>query len=101
MSVKPIKPSQIVEKKRESIPDEIFQVFNELISRHWNGSSSTVYQKEALRLIVDRLGVTPEKVFMNGWLDIEGSYRKEGWRVIYDKPGFNESGEPYFQFRKK
>lgn len=35
------------------------------------------------------------------WLNFEEAFRKNGWDVAYDGPGFNESYDAYFQFRAK
>ena len=43
-----------------------------------------------------------DKICEEGWLDVEDVYRKAGWEVIYDAPGYNESFyEPSFEFRIK
>ena len=42
-----------------------------------------------------------EKVFKNKWLDVEEVYRKAGWKVEYDKPGYCEDYEAYFVFEKR
>ena len=36
-----------------------------------------------------------------GWLDVEGIYRKAGWDVEYDSPGYCEDYPATFKFRKK
>lgn len=46
--------------------------------------------------------LTKDEIFDNHWLDIEDIYREQGWKVKYDKPGYNEeSFKPYFEFSVK
>lgn len=39
-------------------------------------------------------------IFDKHWLDIEDTYRKAGWNVEYDKPGYCENYDAYFVFSK-
>lgn len=32
---------------------------------------------------------------------LDAVYEKAGWKVSYDKPGYNESYDPYFKFTAK
>lgn len=45
--------------------------------------------------------VTREQIYENRWLDIEDSYRAVGWHVEYDKPGYCESYEATFTFKRR
>ena len=65
------------------IPSEVFEVFNDLIVKNWNGKSAKVLQTEV-------------KCFF----DIEDHYRKAGWSVNYFTPDMREDYEPYFLFVK-
>lgn len=40
-------------------------------------------------------------VYGKQYLDVEDIYRKEGWKVVYDKPAYCETYEPTFTFSKK
>ena len=47
----------------------------------------------------------PEKinrndVFERNWLEVEGTYRKLGWKVVYKCPDYTESFPAYFKFKK-
>jgi len=101
-SVQPITPQEVVDKKLESIPDAVIRAFNGLIAKKFNGSSATIKQNEAINAILtedERIG--RQEIFDNHWLYIEDIYRKIGWIVEFDKPGYNESYEAYFVFKKK
>ena len=42
-----------------------------------------------------------QELFDNHYLDIEPAYRNAGWKVEFDKPGYNETYDSYFVFSKK
>ncbi len=100
----PIKPNEVASvKAAKVIPELVFEAFNLCIARNWKGSSATVLQSDVVKEIVSRLpeGRTKQEIFDNNWLDVEDAYREAGWKVVYDKPGFNESYEANFIFSKK
>lgn len=98
--VKPIKASEIDNKKGEAIPDSVFEVFNELITKNYSGGSATVYQKDVVRMLVKK-GLTGSEIYDNHWLDVEDIYRKAGWKVKYDKPAYCETYDAYFVFSRR
>jgi hypothetical protein len=100
MMTKPIRPSQLQPIKKVKLPDEVFEVFNQLIRDNWNGKSAVVMQEEAAKRIAKALGIEKISVFDRAFLDVEDAYRKVGWKVLYDKPGFNEDYEAKFKFSK-
>ena len=91
----PIRPEDIV----KTVPDEVIQVFNEMISEAWDGNSATLKQNDVAPRIADRMECSRAHVFKKGWLDIESLFRDAGWEVEYDKPGYNESYGAAFTFR--
>ena len=100
----PIKPKDIVSAKKESMPDQVIEAFNELIAEKWDGSSSTVKQSDAVKRIISKFGwdkTQSNELFDNHWLDVEPIFRKAGWKVEYDKPGFNETYPATYTFEKK
>lgn len=97
---KPITPQEVVDAKQASLPDVVFDVFNAAIAGAWNGSSAIVRQQPVALTIADRLEISTAEVYKRGYMDVEPIYRKAGWKVKYDKPGYNESGEAYFEFSK-
>lgn len=100
--IEPIRPEQVVEAKKESLPEAVFDVFNKLIAANWDGRSSTFKQKEASEMIMKKMkGLTAQDVIDRGYLDIEDIFRAVGWEVIYDRPACNETYPPTFEFRKK
>lgn len=99
---KPISPDDVVVKKKEILPKEVFEAFNELIIEGWNGYQSIVKQKEVVILIAQKLDIESTSIiYSNHYLDIEEIYEEAGWNVEYDKPGYCESYEATFTFTKK
>lgn len=118
--VEPITPEQ-AELKLE-LPPAVIRAFNRLISERYSVGGARILQSEAVAAVLDELkkdGVTkpnlkplssddtlqvpltPQDVYNRGWLDVESVYRNAGWTVNYDKPGYNESYEAFFVFKKR
>lgn len=77
------------------IPEEVFEAFNELITE----KRGHVMQDDVVDRILSKMpDVTRDQLFERGWLDVEEAYRRKGWTVEYDKPGFNESYRASFTF---
>lgn len=107
-AVKPIRPEDVPAKKAAAIPDEAIAAFNELIAENMSGRYARVTQADAIDRIVAkfahqsvRLDQVRARIFAEGWLDVEEIYRAAGWRVEYDKPGFNEDYGAFWTFRAK
>ena len=98
--VSPIKPEEVAEKKEQSFPDAVFEAFNELIVHNFLNGSATIKQDDILKLMTQK-GLNRKEIIDKGWLDVEGAYRAAGWKVEYDKPGFNESYPATFTFTRK
>ncbi len=101
--MKPISPNEIGALKAKTLPSEVIEAFNELIVKNWSGACAIIKQDEIVKLICAKLKIKPkdrQDVYDNHYLDVEDLYRAEGWRVEYDKPGYNETYEAFFKFRK-
>lgn len=98
-SVKALTKKQLSENiKNRSFPQFVIQAFNECIEESKLKKSNTVLQKTVVSRIMKLGKVSSKEIFENNWLDVEDFYRKAGWAVRYDKPAFNETYEPYFEF---
>lgn len=100
----PIGPDEVVAVKTESIPEEVFETFNELIARHYNGDQAVIYQDDVMDILMKKLSRTThtaDDVYRNHWLDVEDSYRAKGWSVHYDRPGFGETYRANFTFSRR
>lgn len=100
MAVKPITPSEVAGQKRESFPDEVFEAFNEIIAANCVNGRSNFTQDAVVKLMVSK-GLKSAEIFDKHWLDVEEVYREAGWKVEYDKPGYNEDYSSNFTFTAK
>ena len=106
MAVEPIRPDQVVQKKQDSLPDEVIEAFNELIGQNWNGSFSSVTVESAIQRIITKMTVNDKPlnrsdVFRLGDLEVEDVYRAKGWKVVFDKDGWDESYESRYEFTRE
>ena len=97
---RPLAPAEVGQKKKEVFPKAVFDSFNELIAREFADGTARVGQWEVVKLMVKR-GLKRQRIFDEGWLNIETVYEDAGWDVYYDKPGYNEDYEPSYTFTKK
>lgn len=95
--ITPIRPEEIATSKKIQMPDAILESFNELIAQNFSGDMARVRQNEIVARIANK-GYDRRQIFDNHWLDVEDIYREAGWEVMYDKPGYNDSYEAYFEF---
>lgn len=98
--VGPIQANEMKQRKADAIPSAVYEAINQLILKNFYRDSATVYQKDIVRILKEQ-GIASSTLFDNHWLDVEPYYEEAGWEVEYDKPGYNESYDAYFVFRKK
>jgi hypothetical protein len=97
---KPITPDEADKRKQDSVPSFVIEIFNELILQKWDGYCAIIKGYEAADHLKERArleGVT----YQAYWLDIEPAYRSNGWECDYDKPGYNETYDGFYTFKKK
>lgn len=97
-AVKPITPQEAKKAPKPGIPDQVIECFNELIAKHFSGGSAHVLQDDVVSLICQRLDIRSPEVYKRGLLDVENHFKEAGWKVTYDKPGYDESYSAYFIF---
>jgi uncharacterized membrane-anchored protein len=99
---KPITPEDAEKQRILAIPDFVIEAMNELLVQKLHDNHATIYIEEIIEKALERapFGVTREDLFKQRMLDIENTYRNAGWKVVFDKPGFNESYEANFKFTK-
>lgn len=97
----PITPDRVESALQGTFPPEVIRAFDEEIVRCWNGSFSKVLQSDVAALIARYLEIAVGEVFRRGLLNVEPIYRKAGWVVEYDRPGFSEQYRAFFMFAKK
>lgn len=65
-------------------------------------STIVIKQDEIVQMLLTiKPGLERSEIFDKGWLDIESAYRKAGWHVEYDKPGYCETYVAYWEFTRK
>lgn len=100
----PVSPTDVIRGRSSAAHPDVVEVINSLLFRvaHVVDSSvsATLRQDEVVAGLVSR-GHSREDIFANHLLDFEAAFRAAGWVVVYEKPGFNESGEPSWRFSRK
>jgi len=97
--INPIAPQEV--ELNVTKPDEVIQVFNDLIQENWDGRKSCFRLKAVADRVSEAMEITLPEVFDRHYLDVEPIYRRIGWRVKYDEPGFNETYPATFTFSKE
>lgn len=98
--IKPLSPEEAKAAQEESLPDEVIETVNYFLTKRASNLVIRITVAE-VREMLNRKGFTTEQIYGDNLLDIENVYRKAGWKVTYDKPGYNESYEPYWDFSKR
>lgn len=95
---KPITPAE-AQAQAGSAPPAVFEAFNRLIAKNMRAGSDevVVLQDEVVKLLM-AMGYSRTAIFNEHWLDVEPAYERAGWKVMYDKPGWNETGQARFVF---
>jgi len=107
--MEPITPDAVASQKTANIPDFVIGVFNEMITEAWSGRNAVLMQNAVVKRVIaaaKKSGisktkrVTSQRVFEEHWLDVEPIFRRVGWVVNYDKPGYCETYEASWAFSK-
>ena len=99
--IEPIKPEDVNEVKASKLPDEVIQIFNDLIVAKWNGTSAVIKREDAISRIQAAMNpIERAEIFDRKLLDVEYTFRKAGWIVDYQSPDWDEDYEPYYTFSK-
>jgi hypothetical protein len=95
---RPIRPEDIADL--QPFPAEVIDAFNAMIAKAYSNGVATFTQGAVVACMVEK-GIAAKDILPNNWLNVEEQYRASGWVVSYDKPGYNESYQPTFTFKKK
>lgn len=99
---KPISPKDVeIAKAAHGEMSLIIEAANELIAEKWNGYDATFTVRELGARARPKLGMQEDEKFKDGQLDIEPIFRKAGWNVEFDRPGYCENYEARFIFKKR
>lgn len=100
--IAPLRPEEIIKDLDTIIPSPIILAINNLLKLSYRHGSAKIKLKdiiaEAIRLD-DKL--TETEMYEKKWLDFENLFEAYGWIVTYDKPGYDETYDSYFIFKKK
>ena len=96
-----IKPDEIRQAAWKDLDKDVETAVDKLLVKHWDGYEAKFTQEEVLQAVCLAKNFSRERVYREKLLDFEEAYRAAGWSVFYDKPGYNESYEATFQFKKR
>ena len=88
-------PKDAKEHKLASIPDFVYQAFNNLLVKNYDAYGTIILQGEVIKEILTVCpldSMTSQIILENKWLDVEDEY---------DKPGLGESYPARFIFKPK
>ena len=98
--IKPIRPDEIMANLEKILPTVVITAVNNLLTKNFRGGSITIRQKDiAAEIMRIDESIIENEIYENKWMDFEEVYRKYGWSVSYDKPGYNESYDATFEFK--
>jgi len=86
---------------KKTPPPSVVAVFKELLQKNLKENKAVITQEEAVEAIRKKMKCSKAAVLTKHYLEIEDSFRAEGWDVRYRKPGFNETFLPHFRFKLK
>ena len=97
--IEPIRPEECEERE---LPDFVIIGTNNCINKHYHNGTSHFLQNDLIDEILEVApdNVTRQMLFDKNWLDVEETYRKVGWKVVYDKPGYCETYKANFTFSR-
>ena len=105
---KPITPNESRRAFIESLPNEVLEAFNELITKRFDDNTFYINSDEVLHLIAKKLNKdsaqkendaeTRANILDNEWLNVGSIYRNAGWNV--EREGSVNGGEPNFIFSR-
>lgn len=102
---KALSPKEAITRAKNEVPELVFQAWNNLIVENLKvqgGKASSEFLLEELaNQITLIMSISYEQAKQNGWFDLEDIFRDKGWKVEFDRPGYNESYSPKFTFKSK
>ena len=102
MTAGPIDPEDVVLREKKQFPDFVFDTFNSLIVREWDGQKSIVFHDEVMNSFA-ALGYSARKVYESKWTEVASAYEAAGWNVTYHSPALyaGEAYRAYYIFTKE
>ena len=76
-----ISVQETIEQSKLKLPEEVFDVLNEMIVKNWNGHESSIDELDLLDKIRGVLNLTAEEVRARGYLEIHKLVETNGWDI--------------------
>lgn len=99
--IEPIKPNDIMDNLEDIIHPDVIRAVNEILKDKYRGSRITFTLKEIKAKAISYGNISDKEIDEKKWLDFESIYRKAGWVVNYDRPGWDENYDSFFEFSVK
>ena len=101
MAVKPITPDEIPDEPKVEVPEQVIEVFNELIRKHRIGSASWFEEGEVLDAIREKGLTQVVDLVVRSWEDVLKIYRDVGWIANYNYHSWDRISLATFYFDKR
>ena len=79
----PIKPKEVVHLKPTQIPPGVFNAFNNMIVKHYDGDNACFLDDE----VVQEIRSLMNGQFKKEWLNVEICYNINNWNVYHETSG--------------
>lgn len=100
-AVKALSPTELEKFRKDSMPDAVMETFNQMLADNYGTGYVTIMDKDLVAALVKK-GLNRDEIYRKGWLGLARAlYRKQGWDVYYDAPGYCESYDAYTRFMRK
>jgi hypothetical protein len=99
--VEPIRPEDVAATKKAILPPEVITCWNNMIALKYSDGEARIELRDIIASITKAMNTTSKRVLDEDWLEVEDIYRAAGWKVVYDRPGYDENYEPFFIFSKR
>tara|TARA_B100000508_G_scaffold105538_1_gene83716 strand:+ start:3692 stop:4000 length:309 start_codon:yes stop_codon:yes gene_type:complete len=98
---KALSPKELEKFRKDSIPDIVMETFNQMLADCYGTGYVIIHDKDIVAALVKK-GLDRSEIYRKGWLGLaRDMYRKQGWNVYYDAPGYCESYDAYTRFSSK
>lgn len=95
--VKPFTPQAAKDAQQNAVPEIVLSIVNHFLAQRAASNLIFINQKEVVEQL-EEAGYTRSAIFAEHLLDFEAAYRANGWKVVYDKPAYNETYDPRWEF---
>lgn len=79
--VGPVSPERAAELHVQRIPNQVFEVFNDLIAQNLNTKGQSSFHNSRVINALEKQGFTSYGLHSDGYLNVEPSYREQGWEI--------------------